>query len=125
MSDPICGEHGTHADALQRAQQQLLPERNVRRLAELYKALGNPTRIQIMSALAVSELCVHELADLLELSQSAISHQLRVLRSVELVTYRKEGKHVIYDLDDDHVRSIFDSGLEHIHHQIESIHTEE
>ncbi len=117
MTSDICGE--PHIDDIQQEQERRLPERHVKRLSELYKALGDPTRIRIISALSVSELCVADIATLLDMNQSAISHQLRVLRSVGLVTYRKEGKHVIYELDDDHVHSIFDSGLEHINHQNE------
>lgn len=118
MTSEICGE--PHIDEIQREQERNLPQRQVQRLSDLYKALGDPTRIRIISALSVSELCVADIATLLDMSQSAISHQLRILRSVGLVKYRKDGKHVIYGLDDDHVHSIFDSGLEHINHQHES-----
>ncbi|MEO0561468.1 MAG: metalloregulator ArsR/SmtB family transcription factor [Chloroflexota bacterium] len=115
MASEQCGE--PHLDEIQREQERKLPERDVQRLSELYKALGDPTRIRIMSALSVSSLCVGDIATLLGMSQSAISHQLRVLRSAGLVKYHKSGKHVIYELDDDHVHSIFGSGLDHIHHQ--------
>lgn len=106
-----------HEEPIPQIEDRLLSQRQVTRLSDLYKALGDPTRIKIISALFVSELCVHEIADLLDVSQSAVSHQLRVLRSVGIVRNRKEGKHVIYELDDEHVRSIFDCGLEHINHQ--------
>lgn len=109
--------HTYDESSISQIEERLLSDRQIARLSELYKALGDPTRIKIISALAVSELCVHEIVQLLEVSQSAISHQLRVLRSVGLVTYRKEGRHVIYKLDDEHVQLIFDYGLEHINHQ--------
>ncbi|MEM6283626.1 MAG: metalloregulator ArsR/SmtB family transcription factor [Chloroflexota bacterium] len=118
MSYEVCGE--PHIEEIQQEQERHLPERHVMRLSEFYKALGDPTRIRIISALSVSELCVADIAKLLDMNQSAISHQLRVLRSVGLVTFRKDGKHAIYALDDDHVHHIFDSGLEHINHKNES-----
>lgn len=114
----ICG--ALHEDEIQQVQARTLPDNQIERLSALYKALGDPTRIRIISALAVSALCVADIATLLDMSQSAISHQLRVLRLVGLVKYHKDGKHVIYALDDDHVHNIFDSGLDHIKHQQES-----
>jgi len=118
MKSEFCGE--LHEEDIQHVQERTLPGRQVERLSALYKALGDPTRIRIISALSVSPLCVADIAMLLEMTQSAISHQLRVLRSVGLVKYHKDGKHVIYELDDDHVHSIFDGGLEHISHFNES-----
>ncbi|MEO1668649.1 MAG: metalloregulator ArsR/SmtB family transcription factor [Chloroflexota bacterium] len=117
MTSEVCGE--PHLEEIQQAQERNLPERDVMGLSELFKALGDPTRIRIMSALSVSELCVADIAKLLDMNQSAISHQLRVLRSAGLVTFRKDGKHVIYALDDHHVHHIFESGLEHINHRDE------
>ncbi|SDI19966.1 DNA-binding transcriptional regulator, ArsR family [Desulfosporosinus hippei DSM 8344] len=83
-------------------------------MAELFKTLGDPTRVRIMDVLAKNEFCVCDLAELLELSQSATSHQLRVLRSNHLVKYRREGKMVYYSLDDHHVMALYREGLEHI-----------
>jgi DNA-binding transcriptional ArsR family regulator len=83
-------------------------------LAELFKTMGDPTRIKILYALKERELCVCDLSELLGMSSSAISHQLRVLRNNKLVKYRKEGRSVYYSLDDDHVMCLFGQGLEHV-----------
>ncbi len=83
-------------------------------LAELFKIFGDSTRIKILYALFEAELCVNDMAETLNLSQTAVSHQLRILRANKLVSGRKEGKNVRYSLADDHVRTIIDMGLEHI-----------
>lgn len=83
-------------------------------LAELFKALGDPTRVKILSCLQMSDLCVGEIADNLGMSTSAISHQLRVLKAIKLVKGTKEGKEVRYSLDDDHVTLIMQCGLTHV-----------
>ncbi|MCR6544280.1 metalloregulator ArsR/SmtB family transcription factor [Dehalobacterium formicoaceticum] len=86
-------------------------------LAELFKIFGDSTRIKIICALFTSEMCVCDIAALLEMNQSAISHQLRILKQARLVKYRREGKVVYYSLDDEHVQRIFDCGLVHLNHQ--------
>ena len=83
-------------------------------LAELFKVFGDSTRIRILYALFEAELCVCDIARLLGMSQSAISHQLRILKGSKLVKYRREGKTVFYSLADAHVRTIIDQGREHI-----------
>lgn len=83
-------------------------------LAELFKALGDPTRVKILSCLQMSNMCVGEIADKLGMSTSAISHQLRVLKAIKLVKGTKEGKEVRYSLDDDHVTLIMQCGLTHV-----------
>lgn len=83
-------------------------------LAELFKALGDPTRVKILSCLQMSDMCVGEIADKLGMSTSAISHQLRVLKAIKLVKGTKEGKGVRYSLDDDHVTLIMQCGLTHV-----------
>lgn len=83
-------------------------------LAELFKALGDPTRVKILSCLQMSDMCVWEIADKLGMSTSAISHQLRVLKAIKLVKGTKEGKEVRYSLDDDHVTLIMQCGLAHV-----------
>ncbi|KMT22489.1 ArsR/SmtB family transcription factor [Clostridium cylindrosporum] len=83
-------------------------------LAEVFKVFGDSTRIKILYALFASEMCVCDIAALLNMTQSAISHQLRVLKQARLVKYRKEGKVVYYSLDDEHVKQIFDQGLNHV-----------
>lgn len=85
-------------------------------LADFFKVFGDSTRIKIIYVLLKSEMCVCEIADILSMSQSAISHQLRVLRNSKLVKYRKEGKTVYYSLDDEHVENIIEQGYSHITH---------
>ena len=83
-------------------------------LAELFKVFGDSTRIRILYALYQSELCVQEIADQLTMTQSAISHQLRILKQMSLVRFRREGKTIYYSLADDHVATIMNQGLEHV-----------
>lgn len=84
------------------------------RLAETFKVLGDPGRVKILYSLAEEELCVCELATLLEMTQSAVSHQLRILRNMRLVKYRKDGRSVFYALDDSHIKQLFIQGLDHV-----------
>lgn len=86
----------------------------VKKLAQTFKVLGDPTRTQVLYALCQEELCVCDIAHLLGKTQSAVSHQLRVLRNLDLVKYRKEGKIAYYSLNDDHIRNFFREGLEHV-----------
>ncbi len=111
---PVCGINCIHTDLIESVRKMLIPGGQVNHLAELFKALGDPTRIRIMDALAKSEFCVCDLVELLKLSQSATSHQLRVLRNNHLVKYRREGKMVYYSLDDSHVLALYREGIEHI-----------
>ena len=83
-------------------------------IAELFKAFGDPTRVHILSLLLKQELCVGDIAEGVELSQSAISHQLRILKQMDLIKFRREGKNLLYSLADDHVRTILEMGLEHV-----------
>lgn len=83
-------------------------------LAELFKALGDSTRVRILHTLSHGEMCVCDLAALIGMSQSAVSHQLRLLRIARLVRHRKSGKMVYYSLDDEHVRALLDMGLKHV-----------
>ncbi len=103
-----------HPELVKAVQEKLPEEETLYDLAELFKVFGDSTRIQILSVLMEKELCVCDLADLLGVSQSAVSHQLRILKQSRLVRYRREGKQVIYALADDHVVSILHQGLEHI-----------
>lgn len=83
-------------------------------IADLFKAFGDATRVHIMSLLLGQELCVGDIAEAVELSQSAISHQLRILKQMHLIKYRRVGKNILYSLADDHVRTILEMGLEHV-----------
>lgn len=83
-------------------------------LAELFKVFGDSTRIKILYSMFENELCVNDIAKLLNLSQSSVSHQLRILKSSKLVKFRREGKSIYYSLDDEHVRAIISMGMEHV-----------
>lgn len=95
-------------------EQKLPPEEVVYDLADLYKVFSDMTRIRILYALSCSELCVYDIAAVLGMSQSAISHQLRVLKQAKLVKYRREGKTVFYSIADSHIHTILNQGLEHV-----------
>lgn len=83
-------------------------------LAELFKVFGDSTRIKILYSMFENELCVNDIASLLHLSQSSVSHQLRILKTSKLVKFRREGKSIFYSLDDEHVRAIISMGMEHV-----------
>jgi DNA-binding transcriptional ArsR family regulator len=91
-------------------------EKHFRDLAETFKVLGDETRVRILFALSQQELCVQEIAERLQMTQSAVSHQLRRLRDRNLVRYRKKGKMVYYTFDDVHIGSLFRQGLDHVKH---------
>ncbi len=101
-------------DRVNRARKSMHPDDIIFRLAETFKVLGDPTRTKIIFALSAEELCVCDIANLLNMSESAISHQLRTLRNLRLVKYRKEGKMAFYSLDDLHITKLFEQGLEHV-----------
>jgi len=92
----------------------LPPEDTLHSLADLFKTFGDPTRIRILYILAAGELCVCDIAEVLSMTQSAISHQLRVLKQMSLVRFRREGKTIYYSLADTHVSTILNQGLDHI-----------
>ena len=96
--------------------EQSLDTETAERVAALFKALSDPTRVRIIAALPEDERCVYDLATALEMTHSAISHQLRTLRALRVVRARKEGRHVFYALDDEHIRDLFLQGLEHARH---------
>lgn len=106
-----------HQDVVDSVKANMPSEEKLYDIAELFKVFGDSTRIKIICALFESEMCVCDIANLLNMTQSAISHQLRVLKQARLVKNRREGKIVYYSLDDEHVRHIFDQGLAHINEQ--------
>lgn len=103
-----------HQDVVKRVLEQQPAEEYLYDLAELFKVFGDSTRIRILYALFESELCVNDIAQLLNLGQSAVSHQLRILKDAKLVKFHREGKIIFYALDDDHVRNIISMGMEHV-----------
>ncbi|MDD4730206.1 MAG: metalloregulator ArsR/SmtB family transcription factor [Dysgonamonadaceae bacterium] len=106
-----------HPDKVARIKGNSLNTEEILELAEIFKALGDGTRIKLLHALAQEEMCVCDLAEVVAMSQSLVSHQLRVLRNLRLVKYRREGKMVYYSLDDEHIVALFTQGLEHIRHR--------
>ena len=110
----VCNCNVIHEDIVNKVREIIPPEETLYDLADLFKVLGDSTRVKILCVLFEAEMCVCDIAALLGMTQSAISHQLRVLKQARLVKYKKEGKVVYYSLDDEHVKSIFDQGLIHI-----------
>lgn len=111
--EPIALCSGTHPHHQIKA--NLIPDpQTLQNLADLFKVFGDPTRIRILYALSAQELCVCDIAEILQMTQSAISHQLRVLKQMHLVKFRREGKTVFYSLADDHVYTILNQGIEHV-----------
>ncbi len=100
--------------ALTRLQNELPDDEVLYELADLFRVFGDSTRIKILYALFESEKCVNDISNAVGISQSAVSHQLRVLRTSKLVKFRREGKAMLYSLDDDHVRSMLELGMEHV-----------
>lgn len=103
-----------HEDIINKVTSEMPDEEILYDLAELFKIFGDSTRIKILYVLFESEMCVCDIAQLLNMTQSAISHQLRSLKQSKLVKYRREGKTVFYSLADSHVRAIIDQGMEHV-----------
>lgn len=109
-----CDEYCTHEELLGLVKPAMPEEEKLYDLAELFKIFGDTTRIRILYVLFEAEVCVCDIADVLGMTQSAISHQLRLLKQAKLVRSRREGKTVYYALADDHVRTIIGQGMEHI-----------
>ncbi|MCA0454862.1 MAG: metalloregulator ArsR/SmtB family transcription factor [Chloroflexi bacterium] len=113
-TQPICKDED--AEQLAVLKDHLIEQSTANRLSEVFKALSDPNRLRLISLLLENEVCVHTLEAALGMTQSAISHQLRHLRQLNLVRFRKEGRHVYYALDDEHVRDLFKQGLLHVKH---------
>ncbi len=111
----ICSQTCIHQDVIQRVKPTLPSLDSIKNVADLFKVLGDPTRTRILHALFESEMCVCDLAYLLSMTQSSISHQLRVLKQAKLVKNRKDGKIVYYSLADHHVIQIFGQAFQHVH----------
>ncbi len=103
-----------HEDLLRKVTAQMPKEEKLYDLAELFKVFGDSTRIRILFVLFEAEVCVCDLAEALQMTQSAVSHQLKILKQAKLVKSRREGKSIFYSLADNHVRAIIGQGLEHI-----------
>ncbi len=110
----ICDCNTVHGDIVTEVNRQMLDPTVFDRLADFFKVFGDVTRMRILWALGQHELCVCDLANILSMSKSAVSHQLAVLRKADLVRFRKDGKEAYYSLADGHVKNIAETGLEHI-----------
>ncbi len=109
-----CDCNTIHEDVVIRVRDNMPDEDNLLDLSELFKVFGDSTRVKILCALLQAEMCVCDIAVLLGMTKSSISHQLRILKQSKLVKYRRDGKVVYYSLADEHVRNIFDQGLIHV-----------
>jgi ArsR family transcriptional regulator len=114
IDDVLCEVSLIDDEAVREAWARRAPEGDIGRLAETFQVLASPTRLRIIEALAGGELCVCDLAALTGVSQSAVSHHLRMMRALRLVRYRKEARMAYYRLDDDHIGMLFGTGLEHV-----------
>jgi len=112
--DALCEVHLVHEDAVHAALRGRAGEHELARLADTFQMMASPSRLRIVEALAVREMCVCDLAAVVGVSQSAVSHHLRQLRQMRIVTYRKSGRMAYYRLDDDHIAGLFRAGLEHV-----------
>lgn len=112
----VCDLAEDSAERLEQVVARAISEEMASELAVTFGALADPTRVRLISALAEGELCVGELAALVEMSISAVSHQLRLLRQLRLVRYRRDGRHIFYALDDEHITTLYRVALEHLNH---------
>ena len=113
-SEASCDCAAIHEDILEHVRGEIVSDTELTDMAKLFKVFGDSTRIKIMAALNCQEMCVCDIAVLLDMTKSAVSHQLKVLRDNNLVKFQKKGKHAYYSLADDHVKEILDVAQEHI-----------
>lgn len=112
-NNTLCKVSIVHEEALKQVRGEITRDSQLAEMAELFKAFSDPTRLKIINALMLSQMCVCDLAALLAMTQPAISHHLKTLRQTRLIKFRREGKMVYYTLDDEHVALLFKQGLEH------------
>jgi ArsR family transcriptional regulator len=112
-----CEAQQIHEGAVSKARSKAIDDNTVQRLSDIFKVMGDPTRLRIINALSAGEMCVCDIAAALDMENSAISHQLRILKAMRLVKFRKEGKSAYYSLDDEHMLTLFNEGLKHAQHK--------
>ena len=112
----VCESDSVHESVIERVRSQMPDEETLLNASELFKVFGDSTRTRILSALFISELCVCDIAKLLNMTKSAVSHQLRILRQTKIVKNRREGKEVFYSLDDEHIELIYKMAITHLNH---------
>ncbi|MDR3136313.1 MAG: metalloregulator ArsR/SmtB family transcription factor [Coriobacteriales bacterium] len=115
--DALCSCAVLHEDIIRQVRAGLSGDEQLRKAAEMFKAVSDPTRLKIINALILAEMCVCDIAALMDMTQPAVSHHLKVLRQLHLVKYRRKGKAVYYQLDDEHVHNVFYQGLMHANEQ--------
>ena len=113
-NDDVCDVFDSHEEVVARVKESMLLEEEYTDLSEFFKIFGNPTRLKIISLLSVEDLCVCDICEALDLNQTTVSNQLRILRANNIVKYQKEGKMARYSLTDNHIEMIYKVGLEHI-----------
>lgn len=114
VREGVCEFMHVHEEIVEKVEKVMPDEQQLLDLSEFFKVFGDSTRIKILYVLSQSEMCVCDIATLLQMGQSAISHQLRVLKQMRLVKFRRDGKTVFYSLSDDHIQTILAQGMEHI-----------
>ena len=117
INEYMCDCNIIHEDAVNKTLKKMPNQELFSKLAEFFKIIGDPTRTKILFALDQNEMCVCDIANVLGMTKSSISHQLATLRSSGIVKCRREGKEVYYTLDDEHVKQVFEIGIEHIEHK--------
>ena len=113
-NEGMCEVFDSHEDVVRRVKERIPDESEFTELSEFFKIFGNPTRLKIISLLAIEDLCVCDICEALDLNQTTVSNQLRILRANNIVKYQKEGKMARYSLTDLHIEMIYKVGLEHI-----------
>lgn len=111
-----CDSHSPHPDAVEKVKIEMCPKQTLSDMAQTFSLLGDPVRIGILHALSFQELCVCDLSEILGMSHSAVSHQLRLLRAAKMVRFEKKGRNAIYRLDDNHAKALIKTALEHAMH---------
>jgi ArsR family transcriptional regulator, lead/cadmium/zinc/bismuth-responsive transcriptional repressor len=114
LEAPKCDDHLVHLDSVRSTQSQILPIQKAQQMAEIFSLLADTNRLRLISALASQELCVCDLAAVTKMTESAICHQLRLLKAMRLVNYRREGRNVYYSLADAHIVTLYSSLAEHL-----------
>lgn len=113
-NEDICGVQVIHEDVVKCARKKINDDENLYLMSEFFKMFGDPTRLKIINALMISEMCVCDISALIGMNQSVVSHHLKILRTARVIKFRREGKAVYYSLCDDHIKLIFNQGLTHI-----------
>lgn len=114
-----CNCNIIHTDVVERVRMKMTSDEDMKRAADFFKVMGDPTRMKIIDVLMNAEMCVCDIAHVLDMTQSAISHQLRILKQGNFVKNRRDGKVIYYSLDDEHINSIVELGLVHLRHKAE------